>query len=186
MALLNYCKFEESLHAAFPAMPIPTPVWHHTPTNAQSGKSGEAMLAGRTWPEMIGWRLSQGEIDLSLSIWLDILPFELFKYYLPAHLLFASILLKRGEGNYEHEVMECLILPPDPNHATFSEIEDVLSLEAPLEHYDSHRLALFHALTSSQKQCVADFLAIYWERHRVGYPERGDFLFKQNMAKWRG
>lgn len=62
------CIFENDVYQAFPQRPIPINEW-----DGKSAFSFEAkrLLTGRTWPEVVGNRLNYGEMDLSLSIWMD-------------------------------------------------------------------------------------------------------------------
>lgn len=184
LTMLTHGQFEESVYAAFPVLPIPEHQQGWGQTTCFQREAWQR-LRGRPWPEVIGWRLHEGEVDLTLSIWFKSLPLEVSCYYLPSHLMLASIILRGGESNYVYGVVEALILPPSNEAAELDELDDELGNEATVAWFASSRLAMYQALTEAQRRCVAEFLDLYLDRNRTSLTRRGTDLFLQNIVFWR-
>lgn len=181
MQVLNPDAFEELVHACFPAFPVPQLAWGES---RSFNNAVCATLGGKSWHEVVGWRLHFGETDLDLSIWMKLLPLETMCYYLPSHLMLASILLRSG-ARYMTCVMEAFLLPPSASQAAIDEIDEELEPEGLLGSYAPYRLALYHALTPSQRECIARFLDLYFCRYQTLMTRRGTELFLQNSDYWR-
>ena len=63
-------------------------------------------LAGKRWPEAVGLGLVRGERDPCLSGWVHILPVQVMRYYLPSHLMLAS--LRLALANSPAAVRHCM------------------------------------------------------------------------------
>jgi len=174
-------ELEAAVYQAFPTIPVPTFVW---PQRNAIDFDAQKLLDGLAWPNAVGWRLYGGERDLSLSIWMSSLGSAIMKYYLPSHLIFASILMKLQETNHEYMVMEALILPPNGGIEVLDEINRELSLDAQVTYYGKVRVELYKVLSEDQRRCVAKFLSLYLGYNRTRFTERGIQLFQQNSDFW--
>ena len=182
LALGKHHVFEEALRAAFPVTPLPALDWH--PASAFEHALQE-QLRGKPWPEAVGFSLPHGERDVSLSTWAAMLPLEVLRYYLPAHLLTASLLLPGGSHpNYLGQVMEALILPPGADPAQLAAIDEALYLEAWLQEYAASRRSLYHALSAAQRVAVAAWLDMYLYYRAEEFDPDGRLLFEQNRDYW--
>lgn len=182
MTSLNSGQFEENVYHAFPVLPITAGEWT---TRTRVEALVKQLAAGRTWPEIIGWRMYSGELDFSLSIWMDFLPMSTVCYYLPAHLVFASILLPANRSYFVDAVMDALILPPGSQAGVLDELDEELGIESLVSLYAGQRLAVYQALNAGQRRCIADYLALYLAQHPTRFGPRGIELYQQNMAYWR-
>lgn len=177
-----HCAFETVIYRAFPVHPMPQEEWA---VNTSLGFEARKFLIGKMWPEVIGYRLIYGELDLSLSIWMNVLPASIFDYYLPSHLVLASLLLRNKEVNYPTYVMEALILPPSMDISVQEEINEELSLDAPVTDYAEARLQLYKRMTAEQRAGIAEYLSLYLEYYKATFTERGAELFLQIRDIWR-
>lgn len=183
----RHARFEETVYQAFPMHPIPEIEleWDRKTTFADQARK---LLTGRTWPEVIGNRLNDGELDPSLSIWMRGMPPDLFLYYLPSHLVFASILLSAGSRSYHAtKVMEALILPPSTDKAVLEKMdEELFFFESSLAENAEVRVALYKRMTKGQRICIATYLLLYWEQMKSEHTEPGlEELYMQNCAIWQ-
>lgn len=156
----QHARFEEMIYRAFSMHPIPKMDWDERTTFAGQARQ---LLTGRTWPEVIGYRLVDGELDPSLSIWMRALPLNVFHYYLPSHLVFASILLKAGPDTlmYPKYVMEAFILPPSADKTVLEQMEEDCWFESSLSENAEVRTALYDRMSKEQRKCVATYLSMY-------------------------
>jgi hypothetical protein len=179
---LSYEHFENQVHAAFPTSPIIVEDWPNTCCLEFEAKR---LIRGKPWCELIGWRLCAGELDISPSCWIDTLPVPTMIYYLPAHLILASIVLRFCETNYAHQVMEAFILPSSGTDIDSAMIEDELALDTSFVNYGSSRLRIYHAMSVAQRSCIAEFLRIYFSRHKDGFSPMGIEIFNRNIHLWK-
>jgi hypothetical protein len=127
------------------------------------------LLTGRTWPEVVGYRLADGELDPSLSIWMKYMPLNIFHYYLPSHLIFSAILLENGSDSlmYPMDVMEALILPPSADENILQKMDDDGFFESSLLENAKYRIALYRKMTKEQRACVATYLSLYMAHRSI-------------------
>lgn len=174
--------FEGALLAAFPCEPVCRPAW---PQRYAFDLDIATYLDGKRWPDVVGFQLVKGERDLSLSSWLAILPVDAMCYYLPSHLLFASLLLPGGaHPNYVGQVMEALVLPPDASPAQLDVIDREMCLEAPLRQYGEARVGVYRALLPAQRRAVALWLDLYEHYCGAEFTAAGHDLFRRNRDAW--
>lgn len=177
-----HCVFEEVVYQVFPMFPIPKAEWENKWAFSFDAKR---LLAGKTWPEVVGYRLNYGELDLSLSLWMKSLPLNVFHYYLPSHLIVASMMLRNIETNYPIYMMEALILPPSLETTILEELNDELSLEALITDYAEIRIQLYKMMSKKQRACVAQYLSLYLEYKKSSLTNRGMKLYLQNRDFWK-
>jgi len=180
----EHARFEEAIFQAFPIGNSPKLAWEEKTTFACQAKK---LLTDRRWPEVIGYRLVDGELDPSLSVWMAFIPMDVFQYYLPSHLIFASILLKAGPESlmYPMQVMQAMILAPSDDEAQIREIDDELYMEALVADNKENRAALYSRMTKEQRACVAQYLGLYLDHKRPDFSERGVDFFMQNIGYWQ-
>jgi hypothetical protein len=179
----QHCVLEASIYNAFPLYPIPT---IDLQEKTAFGYEVTKLLSGKTWPEVIGERLNYGELDPSLTIWMDALPIEVFRYYLPSHLILASLNLRSVvDSNYCNYVMEALIMPPISDVGLLEELNDELSLEAYVTEYAEKRVTLPNNMSTEQRVCVAGYLSLYLAYRKSEFTERGLELYLQNIEIWK-
>lgn len=179
-----HAHFEEIVYQSFPIDPAPKIQWEKLDRCAAFAEQARPLLAGRKWPEVIGYRLNDGELDLSLSIWMKILPLNIFHYYLPSHLIFASILLKAGPDSlmYPMFVMEAFILPPSTDLAVLEKMEMDTNFESSLAKNAEVRTALYERMSKEQRVCVAKYLSLYLT-HRGVEPE-DELIYMRSRDIW--
>lgn len=179
----EHVLFEEAVYAAFPRNPVPRIEWVDRSSFARSVRE---LFSERTWPEVIGSRLTWGERDPPLSIWMDALPQGVVDYYLPSHLVFSSIELDHGSPSYHPmNVMRALILPSGSSEVELDEIDEELFVDAEVSYYKDLRLALYHRMSKEQRSCIAHYLSIYLEYNRGDFSDLGTELFMRNRDVWR-
>jgi hypothetical protein len=176
--------FEDAVHRAFPISPIPKEEWGERTVFAMQANQ---LLANKTWPEVIGCRLDDWELDPSLSVWMVAMPLEIFHYYLPSHLIFASISLALGSvAYYPLRVMEAFILPPDSDQASWEAIDEKGFFESSLEENAKVRMDLYKRMTEEQRDCIATYLSLYWEHRKSELAEPGfEELYMRNRDFWQ-
>ncbi len=154
-----HALFESAVYRAFSTHPIPKMEWEKRTT---FGYQAKELLTGRTWPEVIGCRLNDGELDPSLSIWMRTLLLDVFHYYLPSHLIFASISLALGSvAYYPLHVMEAFILPLSTDKTELEKMDEDTSFESSLAENAEVRIALYKRMSKEQRVCVATYLSMY-------------------------
>lgn len=143
-------------------------------------------LWGKQWPYVVGQRLTFGELDAPLTVWLQALPSVVADYYLPSHLMLSSLLLPGySQPSYIGDVVEALILPPSRDVSELENVDDELCLAMGLIDYGSVRRALYERLTCEQRQCVAMFLDLYLGYRSADFTAKGQCYFKRNTEFWR-
>ena len=174
-------RFEEVVYQAFPVNPVPNIKLDRKTSFAEQERK---LLTGRKWPEVVGYRLVDGELDPSLSIWMRFIPLNIFHYYLPSHLIFSAILLKNGVDSlmYPMYVMEALILPPSTDENILREMDDDGLFESSLLENAECRTALYRRLSREQRICVAAYLSLYLN-HRSIEPEVMS-IYMRNHDVW--
>jgi len=177
----DHCLLEQALYDAFPQEPLPALAW---PARSQLEFAAQAFLKNKRWPEAVGLRLTWGELDPSLSGWIEALPSEVVRYFLPSHLMLASLMLAAGDAsNYAGEVMEAFLLPP-PDPAGYAEFDEALFVTATLDMYAGSRMDLYRLLTPAQRACVARYLDLYAAHRAAEFTERGRELYAANRDVW--
>jgi hypothetical protein len=173
----------EALYSAFPVDPVPMP--ELTPDSSFVWTVKER-LWGRKWPYVIGQRLIYGELDPALSIWLQALPPAMADYYLPSHLMLASLLLPSyAEPSYIGWVVQALILPPSSDINELEEIDNDLYLSTMLVDYGGVSRALYERMTPEQRNCIALFLDLYLACRSADFTPKGLNYFERNTEFWR-
>jgi hypothetical protein len=159
-------RFEESVYKAFPIYPVPEIKWDRKTFFADQARK---LLTGRTWPEVVGYRLIDGELDPSLSIWMKYMPLNIFHYYLPSHLIFSTALLEAGPDSlmYPMDVMEALILPPSTDESILQKMDDDGFFESSLAENAGFRTALYEKMSKEQRVCIATYLSLYLDRRYI-------------------
>jgi hypothetical protein len=182
-SLRTISLFEEAVYRVFSTKPIPA-----TPKNMGSDFQSQAwvLLNDRPWSEVVGLRLYEGGLDLHFIAWVKYLPLDVVKYYLPSHLIMASILIYYNvESNHPIDLVEALILPPSKDAKLLADMDSELSLASRLEYEGESRLDLYKAMNPEERTCIAYFLDIYAEFKWEEFTERGLELFKKNTEYWR-
>ena len=158
----QHCLLEAALYAAFAQEPLPSLA---SDSHSSSEFEAQRFFAGKRWPEAVGLRLSYGEIDLSLFVWARSLPAEVMRYFLPSHLMMASLRLKFGDrSDYCSNVMEAFLLPSaDP--AADAVLDAAMSGCFALDVYPDRGIALYQMLSAPQRACVAGYLDLYAAYH---------------------
>ena len=175
--------FEETVYRVFPMQPIPI---FPENTKTQFNSETKRLLSGRTWSEAIGRRLYFGAMDVHFLTWMRFLPLDIVKYYLPSHLVLASIVVSYDAAfNYAFSVMEAFILPPSSDPEVLVDIDDELSLDSSLIDEGRERIELYKTLSHEQRACIADFLALYGEYNRSEFTERGFEFYLKNIEYWQ-
>lgn len=176
-------EFEKAVYDAFPFEPIPGSI---KDSFTQFHQEYQKLISGKKWNEVIGRCLNYGGLYVHHSTWLELLPIDVCKYYLPSHLILASLLFSyEAEISYHWNVMESLILPPCLDEEVLGDIERELSLQIWLWDSADSRIALYKSMTFEQRSCVAKFLELYMEFGFVDVTERGIELYKKNIEYWR-
>lgn len=117
---------------------------------------------------------------------MDALPLDFFIYYLPSHLILASLTLPNiADYNYPIYVMEALILPPSFDIDVLEELNDELSLNAQVTDYAEKRVTLYNKMSTEQRACVAGYLSLYLAYRKSEFTERGLELYLQNIEIWK-
>jgi len=183
----QHVAFEEAVYAAFPLHPVPgLDAWEpHTWLE----RNAQTLFADKTWPEIIGLRMMRNELDDSFISWIGIMPSEVVAYYLPAHLMFGSVLLwYEAAQNYVGNLVEAFVLlPASANAGASDEIDMELGLSAGVAEYAEWRNRLYQRLTAAQRTAVGQFLELHlqWARRTSHYSERGLQLLAENCERWR-
>lgn len=175
--------FEEAVYRVFPMHPIPV-----VPENMVSDFNSQAwvLLNGKPWSEVIGRRLYSGGLSLHFIAWVRHLPLDVVKYYLPSHLIMASILIYYNvESNHPIDLVEALILPPSKDAKLLADMDFELSLASRLEYEWESRLDLYKIMNPEERACIAYFLDVYGEYKESEFTERGLEFFKKNTEYWR-
>lgn len=178
----SIARFEEAVYQAFPLNPIPKIKLDRKTSFANQARK---LLTGRRWSEVIGYRLDDGELDPSLSIWMRFIPLNIFHYYLPSHLIFAAILLKNGPDSlmYPMCVMEALILPPSADESILQEIDDNGFFESSMLDNAECRMTMYRRMSKEQRVCVATYLSLYLN-HRSIEPQVTP-IYIRNIEIWK-
>ncbi|MFZ6769365.1 hypothetical protein ACO0LM_20130 [Undibacterium sp. Di26W] len=175
--------FEEAVYRVFPMAPIPA-----VPENNKTDFNREArsLLNGRPWSEVIGRRLNFGSMDIHFTTWMSSLPLDVVKYYLPSHLILASIMLSYGAvSNYPFDLMEALILPPSKDMDLLADIEFELSLESLLTQDSESPIEFYKSMNPDQRSCIAYFLSLYGEYKKSEFTDRGFEFYTKNIEYWK-
>ena len=179
----QHCLLEAALYAAFPREPLPSMEWEKRDS---FGYEIQHSFKGKRWPEAIGLRLTYGELDPSLNTWAYCLPAEVMRYFLPSHLMMASLRLKFGDrSDYCSNVMEALLLPTDDPVA--DAVRDAaMSGCFALDAYPDRGMALYRMLSAPQRACVAAYLDLYAAYHGAAEMNaQVRALYDANRDVWR-
>ena len=179
----SIARFEESVYQVFPLDPVPKIKLDRKTSFADQARK---LLSEKTWPEVIGYRLVDGELDPSLSIWMKAMPLNIFHYYFPSHLIFSAILLKNGPDSlmYPMDVMEALILPPSADEGVLRKMDDDGFFESSLLENAEFRTALYRRMSKNQRVCVATYLSLYLNRRRAEIEPKVMPIYMQNIEIW--
>lgn len=180
----SHIEFEQALYEAFP--PFLRPSMDSMPSSISLLREAKRVLSGATWPEVVGHRLTYGEMDLSLSIWMDFFPAQVFDYYVASHLMFASLSFENEwQQNYVMQVCEAFLLPPAPGSGmSIADIDDELSPDAAVVFCGSTRLDFYRRITPAQRGCVGRFLDLYLGYRRHEFTGPGVRMFEHNRDYW--
>ncbi|MFZ6769364.1 hypothetical protein ACO0LM_20125 [Undibacterium sp. Di26W] len=175
--------FEECVYKVFPMRPIPIFTEN---ANTEFNYEAKRLLSGRTWSEVIGNRLNFGGLNVYLMTWLRYLPLDMVKYYLPSHLILASMVTSyNADSNYAFSVMDVLILPSSEDPKVLAEMDFELCLDSSLISEGTERLELYKTMNPEQRACIADFLSLYGEYNRSEFTDRGFEFYTKNIEYWR-
>lgn len=180
----SHVEFEQSLFEAFP--PSPPPCADSMSERSWLMREAKSLFSDVTWPEVVGHRLTYGEMDISLSIWMECFPAQVFDYYVASHLMFASLLLGNPEEvNYVTDVADAFLLPPAPDSdITVAEIDDALGPDATVASYGRVRLEFYERITPAQRSCIGKFLELYLTYRGAGFTQQGVRIFERNRDYW--
>jgi hypothetical protein len=184
LAMQLHVQLEQALYEAFPRLPLP-PIETMAPTSFLM-RDAKELLSGKAWPEAIGYRLLSGDMDINPSIWMKVMPAEVFDYYVASHLMLGSILLGSGGlVNYQSDVMEAFLLPPEGSSDAVARLDEVLMPDTSVSEYGPVRLAFYHRLTPRQRACIGRFLDLYLSyRREMEFTEEGVQMFERNRDYW--
>jgi hypothetical protein len=178
----QHCLLEAALYAAFPQEPLPSLEWA---THTSFETEAQLLFKGKRWPEAVGLRLTYGELDPSLNTWALTLPAEVMRYFLPCHLMMASLRLKLDDrSDYCSNVMEALLLPSG-NPGADAVLDAAMSGCFALDAYPDRGIALYQMLSAPQRACVAAYLDLYAAYHgafEFDAPVRA--LYEANRDTW--
>lgn len=179
-----HVQLEQALYGAFPRLPLPS-VETMEPTSCLV-RDAKELLSGKTWPEAVGYRLLSGDMDISPSIWMRLMPAKVFDYYVASHLMLASILLGSGGlTNYLSDLMEAFLLPPEGGSDAVARVDEVLMPDTSVSEYGAVRLAFYQRLTPQQRTCIGRFLDLYLGYQReTEFAEEGVQMFERNRDYW--
>lgn len=181
--IFKILDFEKTVYDAFPLEPIPELIEDFS---TQFNQGCQKLLSGKNWSEVIGRRLNSDVLYVHHSTWLEFLPINIYKYYLPSHLILASLLLSyEVKTPYHWSVMETFILPPCLDEDVLADIESELSIQSSLSDSADLRIAAYKEMTLSQRSCIAEFLTIYMEFGYADFANRGLEFYKKNIEYWR-
>jgi hypothetical protein len=178
----KHVTLESALREAFPAKLIGPMVG---PYKTHLQRAVHALYCGRQWPDAVGYRMLDGEIDPSLSLWIKYLPTDTMAAVLPSHLLLASLLLpQQAQVNYLDDVCEALMLPP-ADAAEMAALDATICTSAPSAQYGAGRRRLYEALSVEQRTVVALFLDLYWAYFASQFALEAEAPFLRNLDFWR-
>lgn len=178
-----HCDFEELVYKEFPLRSAPEfPI----KPSYQLHYALQEILTGRSWAEIVGFRLIYGDLDRTLINWIEFVPMSIVYYCLPAHLIFASIELRSPMTEYHEKVAEAFILPIGASEKELKEIDRELNVVQSVILHGKARMDLFNIMTPGQRQCVAKFLELFFEYEKQHFSERGIELFWRNRDVWLG
>lgn len=179
-----HVQLEQALYGAFPRHPLPSV--EAMESTSSLVRDAKELLSGKTWPEAVGYRLLSGDMDISPSIWMRLMPAEIFDYYVPSHLMPASILLGSSSlVNYQSDLIEAFLLPPEGGSDAIAQLDEVLLPDTSVSEYGVVRLAFYHRLTPQQRACVGRFLDLYLSYWReIEFTEAGVQMFERNRDYW--
>jgi len=181
--IFRILAFEQAVYDAFPLEPIPESIEDFT---TQFSQGCQRLLSGKNWSEVIGRRLNSDVLYVHHSTWLEFLPIKIYKYYLPSHLILASLLFSyEVKTPYHWSVMETLILPPCLDEDVLEDIASELSIQSSLSDSADLRIVAYKEMTFSQRICIAEFLTIYMEFGYADFADRGLEFYKKNIEYWR-
>jgi hypothetical protein len=179
-----HAQFEDAVHQAFPLYPLPRlDDWlPHTWLE----RSARPLFVNKTWPEIVGVRMVSGELDGGLLSWMASVPGHVVAYFVPSHLIQASLLLSYGAGrNHVDGLVEAFILPfPGMDDVAAQEIDAELGLDAGVADYADRRLRLHARLTTAQRTVVGRLLDLHLMHVGASYGSRGRALLAQNRDAW--
>ncbi len=175
-------KLAAALLNAFPS--TPKPAFAREP-RTQLESDALSLLLEKTWIEAVNFTLTDDGLDCSLSAWTRTLPPPVVAYFLPSHLMLASIcLVWNAKVDYPDEVMEALLLPTvdiDNN----DELERELCVSAAVVSHPNRGIGIYRELTASQRICVADFLELYYRRNEWVSTSSANAFYLENIEHWR-
>jgi hypothetical protein len=178
----KHMVLEGALRDAFPAKLIGPMVGT---SNTRLERAVHALFSGRQWPDGVGYRMLFGELDPSLSTWIEFLPADTMAAVLPSHLLLASLLLpQQAQENYLDDVCEALMLPP-ADAAEMAALDAAICTSAPSAQYGAGRRRLYQALSVEQRTVVALFLDLYWAYCASQFASDAEAPFLRNLDSWR-
>lgn len=176
--------FEEALYSAFPLQPVPTEQALLAMPLGIDAKAEARFYVGKTWPEVAGLRFP-GLTD-SPSLWAQAHSLPEVAYYLPGHLLFASwVLFFRGAlPDYPGCMAELFFLAPTQDVQALEDIADTMGYVSDLGRADLVKRRLFERLTAAQRQCIAQFLMLYFDTRESEFNMAARELFMANVKLW--
>ncbi len=177
-------RFEDHVHRVFLNYPIPD-----IPGMRDSSFESEfrVLCKGKIWSEVIGKRLNSAELNMSFILWVRYIPLNILKYYFPAHLIYAAILLSEGVGeNYTMDIADVLILPPSLDQNILVDIgRELFMCSGDFSEGWEPRVEFYKCMNPEERRCVAWFLEIYGQCNASEFTPRGLEYFKQNIEFWK-
>ena len=181
---LDFSDFEEMLLNAFPIEKPENIDW----TSNRVSREAEDVFKNKSWRDLVGFQL--GLLDCCFSHNLKLFPIEASVYYLPSFLLSAMLQLYHADNEitFPTEVANGLYLAIPDTVEQRAEVDSLLCTMGAVSDFPEGRLALFHALNTSQKKCVAKFLDLYEkyyaQRHNHFYRPHARACFSEIVQCW--
>ena len=180
----SIARFEDDIHRVFPKHPIPD-IHDMGGTSFESGV--RVLCKGKIWSDVIGKRLNVDELNSTFMSWVCYVPLNILKYYFPAHLMYAAILLSGGSIiNYPMDIADALVLPPSLDPDILEDIDhELLMTCGDLSERWEPRVEFYKCMNPEERRCVAWFLEIYGQCNASEFTPRGLEYFKQNIEFWK-
>lgn len=175
----HHQKFERSIFLNFPIADVPK-----FPSNwilkTQFDHTAIRLFGtGSRWPELVGWRLLEDELNTHPKYLFNSLPNEVIVYYLPAYLLFGSFLLI-SELEWPIDLSNSFFLSSIFENVVDKDILDEFELSGDYKYSDT----LYKFLNIGQRSCIGAFLELFLKSHPEVFSGESRSLYENNMAIW--